>query len=287
MFSGAVGQSTPVEGNRRPVIYLVGGGPGDPDLLAVKALRLLQRADVVLYDRLISAEVLACINPAAELVDVGKEEGQQCEVQRRIVPMLIEYASRFETVVRLKSGDPMVFARGGEELSELTGAGCDVEVVPGISSALAAPVLAGIPLTYRGVARSFAIATGHGRDGMTQDWSAYSRVETLIILMGVGHRAEIAKRLIAAGRDANQPVAFIERASTPTEHRVFATLGDVAAGLVEVEAPAVWVLGEVVALANRRADENLVDSRYEAPPRPTRASSPGAVPSGTARRHGR
>lgn len=231
------------------MIYLVGGGPGDPDLLTVKALRILQRADVVLYDRLISAEVLACINPKAVLVDVGKEEGQQCEVQPKIVPMLIDYASRYETVVRLKSGDPMVLARGGEELADLIDAGCEVEVVPGVSSALAAPVLAGIPLTYRGIARSFAVATGHGRDGMTQDWSTYARVETVIILMGVGHRAEIARRLIAAGRDAQEPVAFIERASTPTERRVFATLGDVAAGRVDVEAPAVWISGDVVALA--------------------------------------
>lgn len=228
------------------MIYLVGGGPGDPDLLTVKALRILESADVVLYDRLISAEVLACVNPAAELVDVGKEEGQQCEVQRRIVPMLIAYTSRFRSVVRLKSGDPMVFARGGEELAELIEAGCDVEVVPGVSSALAAPILAGIPLTYRGLARSFAIATGHGRDGVLQDWSAYARVDTLIVLMGVGHRAEIAQCLIDAGRPADQPAAFIERASTPNERRIFTTLAEVAGGSVEVEAPAVWILGSVV-----------------------------------------
>ncbi len=231
------------------MIYLVGGGPGDPELLTVKALNILRRADVVLYDRLISAEVLACVNPAAELVDVGKEEGQQCEVQRRIVPLLIDYAGRFEVVVRLKSGDPMVFARGGEELAELGDAGMAVEIVPGVSSALAAPLLAGIPLTYRNVARSFAVVTGHGREGILQDWSAYARVDTLIVLMGVGHRADIARRLIAAGRDAGQPVAFIERASTPTELRIFATLREVAAGSVNVEAPAVWILGEVVALA--------------------------------------
>jgi uroporphyrin-III C-methyltransferase len=245
------------------VIYLVGGGPGDPELLTVKALRILQQADVVLYDRLISAEVLACINPRAELVDVGKEEGQQCEVQRRIVPMLVNFASRFETVVRLKSGDPMVFARGGEELYELTDAGCEVEVVPGVSSALAAPVLAGIPLTYRGVARSFAIVTGHGRDGMLQNWPAYARVETLIILMGVGHRAAIAERLIAAGRDAEQPAAFIERASTPTERRVFTTLREVAAGAVEVEAPAVWVLGDVVRFASGWAASGAAEGEIE------------------------
>lgn len=231
------------------MIYLVGGGPGDPELLTVKALRILERADVVLYDRLISAEVLGCIRRGAELVDVGKEEGQQCEVQRRIVPMLIEYGQKYSTVVRLKSGDPMVFARGGEEVQELVEAGCEVEVIPGVSSALAAPVLAGIPLTYRGVARSFAIVTGHGRDGMLQDWSAYAKVDTLILLMATGHRAEIARRLIAAGRDAPQPSAFIERVSTPTERRVYTTLREIATGNVEVEAPAVWIAGDVVALA--------------------------------------
>jgi len=231
------------------LIYLVGAGPGDPDLLTVKALRILQQADVVLYDRLISAEVLSCIHPGAVLIDVGKEEGQQHEIQQQIVPMLIEWSAKAQTVVRLKSGDPMVFARGGEELAELLEAGCEVEVVPGLSSALAAPELAGIPLTFRGVARSFAIVTGHGKDGMLQDWSAYGRVDTLIILMGVRKRAAIATELLRVGRPAAEPVAFIERASTPTERRVFSTLGQVAAGETEVENPAVWVVGEVVAVS--------------------------------------
>lgn len=239
-------------------IYLVGGGPGDPDLLTVKALRILERADVVLYDRLISAEVLGCIHPSAVLIDVGKEEGRQCEVQRRIVPLLVEWSQRVETVVRLKSGDPMVFARGGEEVAELIDAGCDVEVVPGISSALAAPVLAGIPLTYRGVARSFAIVTGHGQEGATLDWAAYAAVDTLIVLMGVKRRIEIAQSLIAAGRAADQPVAFIERATTPTENRVYATLAEVADGTIGVESPAVWILGEVVGLRRRHTGESLI-----------------------------
>ena len=238
------------------MIYLVGAGPGDPDLLTVKALRILQQADVVLYDRLISAEVLSCIHPGAVLIDVGKEEGQQHEIQQQIVPMLIEWSAKARTVVRLKSGDPMVFARGGEELAELLEAGCEVEVVPGLSSALAAPELAGIPLTFRGVARSFAIVTGHGKDGMLQDWSAYGRVDTLIILMGVRKRAAIAAELLRVGRPAAEPVAFIERASTPTERRVFSTLGQVAAGETEVENPAVWVVGEVVAVS--RSAEKLL-----------------------------
>lgn len=230
-------------------IYLVGGGPGDPDLLTLKAARVLAEADCVLFDRLISAEVLAMIHPRAELIDVGKEEGQQCEKQSQIIPLLIDRAQRLKTVVRLKSGDPMVFARGGEELAELLEAGCRVEVVPGISSALAAPELAGIPLTYRGVARSFSIVTGHGREGLLEDWSAHASVDTLIVLMGVRHRAAIASALIAAGRPADQPVAFIELASTPNERRVFATLREVAQGRVEAQAPAVWILGEVVRLA--------------------------------------
>ncbi len=245
------------------MIYLIGGGPGDPDLLTVKAARILQSADVVLYDRLISAEVLECVNPGAELIDVGKEEGQQCQMQERIVRLLIDYSRRVRSVVRLKGGDPMVFARGGEEVAELLDAGCEVEIVPGISSSLAAPVLAGIPLTYRGVARSFAIVTGHGRDGVLQDWTAYARVDTLIVLMGVKHRAEIAQHLIEAGRAANQPVAFIERASTPTEREVFGTLADVAAGAVEVESPAVWIAGEVVAL--RRATSASSRTTWDCP----------------------
>ena len=230
-------------------VYLVGAGPGDPELLTLRAWRILQRAEVVLYDRLVSAEVLACVNPRALLVDVGKHEGQQCEVQRQIVPLLIAYHAQYTTVVRLKSGDPMVFARGAEELEELAAAGVSVEVVPGISSSFAGPALAGIPLTYRGVARHFTIVTGHGRDGVLQDWRAIAGVDTLIILMGVKARVEIAQALRRAGRPAAEPCAFLERVSTPTERRVFATLGDVAAGRVEVEAPAVWVQGEVVALA--------------------------------------
>jgi uroporphyrin-III C-methyltransferase len=234
-------------------IYLVGAGPGDPDLLTVRALRILQSADVVLHDRLISAEVLATIHPSAVLVGVGKEEGQQCEVQARIVPLLTEWSGQVETVVRLKSGDPMVFGRGGEELADLVDAGCDVEVVPGISSALAAPVLAGVPLTYRAVSRGFAVVTGHGRDGIWQDWRPYARIETLIILMGVKGRTEIARQLIASGRAADEPCLFVERATTPNERRVESTLGEVAKGQTEVEAPAVWITGETVRWARENS----------------------------------
>lgn len=227
-------------------VFLVGAGPGDPDLLTVKALRVLERADVVLYDRLISAEILACISPRALLVDVGKEEGEQAAVQSRIVPLLAEYTATHDIVVRLKGGDPMVFGRGGEEILELGAQGIPVEVVPGLSSAIAVPELAGIPLTYRGVARSFAVVTGQLQEGANGNWKAYADIDTLVVMMGVRNRAQIAASLIRAGRPADEPVAFIVRGSTPTEEIVITTLGR--AGEADVEAPAIMVVGQVVAL---------------------------------------
>lgn len=224
--------------------YLVGAGPGDPELLTVKALRLLQRAGAVLYDRLVSPEILALINPDAERLYTGKGEGEQELVQARIHARLLACAAKYEVVVRLKGGDPMVFGRGAEEMLFLAARGYAVEAVPGISAAIGVPELAGIPVTLRGVARSFAVVTGHAAGGVPEDWSAYRGIDTLVILMGVKHRARIASRLIAAGRSAAEPVAFVERGSTARERVTVTTLGR--AGDVEVEAPAVFVVGEVV-----------------------------------------
>ncbi len=221
--------------------YLVGAGPGDPELLTVKALRLLQRAGAVLYDRLVSPEILALVNPDAERIYTGKGEGEQELVQAQIHAQLLACAARYEVVVRLKGGDPMVFGRGAEEMLFLAAHGYAVESVPGISSAIGVPERAGIPVTLRGVARSFAVVTGHDAGG---DWSAYRGIDTLVILMGVKQRALIAARLIAAGRSAAEPVAFVERGSTARERVTVTTLGR--AGDVEVEAPAVFVVGEVV-----------------------------------------
>lgn len=228
-------------------IYLVGAGPGDPDLLTVKAHRLLAAADAVLYDRLVSPEILACANPNAELHYVGKEEGKQETAQRRILELMALCARRHRSVVRLKGGDPMVFGRGAEEWLWLAARGIAVEIVPGISSAIAAPSLHGIPLTLRGVARSFAVITGQAEGGMTESWEAYAPVDTLVILMGVKHRARIAAALIAAGRPPGQPVAFVERASTPRQRCVESTLAEVARGETQVEPPAVFIAGQVVA----------------------------------------
>ncbi len=240
-------------------VYLVGAGPGDPDLLTVKALRILQQADVVIYDRLVSAEVLAAANPDAVFIFAGKEKGEQERIQTRIHELLLEYAPHFETVVRLKGGDPMVFGRGAEEWAHLVANGIHVELVPGISSAIAAPALAGIPLTCRGVAASFAVIAGHRQSVAQENWTQYTAVDTLVILMGIENRQEIARHLLAAGRSIDEPVAFIERGSTDRERVVVSQLREVARGVVEVNSPAVMVIGQVVRL--RRALHNNVQMR--------------------------
>lgn len=227
-------------------VYLVGAGPGDPELLTLKAVRVLEEAEVVLYDRLVSPEVLGLINPLAERVYVGKEAGQQEQVQGEIFQMMWARARAGRRVVRLKSGDPMVYGRGGEEWRFLAERGIEVELVPGISSALAVPGLAGIPLTLRGVANSFTVLSGQGQNGGMPDLRPYAHSNTLVILMGVKERAEIARQLIAAGRAEREPVAFIENGSTPREHVVTATLREVAEDKTRVSPPAVWVVGEVV-----------------------------------------
>lgn len=233
-------------------IHIVGAGPGRADLLTVRAARILARADAVLYDRLVSAEVLELVRPGAELHAVGKEEGRQEEIQRHILELLEDCARRHEAVVRLKGGDPMVFGRGAEEWLHLAERGYAVEVVPGISSAVAVPELAGIPVTFRGVAGGFAVVTGNRMAGCCQEWEAYARVDTLVVLMGVGRRAEIAACLMRHGRGGDTPVAFIENGTTPEERVVVTTLAG--SGGADVGSPAVMVIGEVVALRGKLAD---------------------------------
>ncbi len=229
-------------------VYLVGAGPGDTELLTLKAVKALEQAEVVLYDRLVSSRVLDLAPPHAEQIYVGKFHGEQQQVQQRILELLLHYARQGKTVVRLKGGDPLVFGRGGEEWLFLREHGIPVELVPGITSAIAVPGLAGIPLTFRGLSASFAVVTGHCQDGREQDWSQLARVETLVILMGVEQRERIAQALIAAGRDPEEPVAFIERGTTPEERVLCSTLAKVAHGRVTVDPPAVFVVGPVVKL---------------------------------------
>lgn len=245
-------------------VYLVGAGPGDPELLTVKALRVLRAADVVIYDRLVSREVLACANPNAQFLYAGKHEGDQERVQRWILEQMIGLAGRGLAVVRLKGGDPCIFGRGGEEWSALRAEDIEVELVPGVSSAVSVAGLAGIPVTFRGISRAFAVVTGHCQDPAETDWSRYAGVDTLVILMGVKCRAEIADRLMEAGRPANEPVAFIEKGTTPEEKVICSTLAEVAAGRVAVSSPALFVVGRVVGLREGLVGETLLSAMVAA-----------------------
>ena len=229
-----------------PKFYLVGAGPGRADLLTVRAARVLERADAILYDRLVSTEVLSLARPEAELIFAGKEEGRQEAIQSGILARLEDCAQRHQHIVRLKGGDPMVFGRGAEEWHYLAERGYDVELVPGISASIAVPSLAGIPPTFRGIAGGFAVLTGHRREGLNLELGRYAQVDTLIILMGVKHRQQISTALLAAGRRADEPACFVENGATSRERVTVTTLGEIAQA--NVESPAVLIIGEVVKL---------------------------------------
>ncbi len=231
--------------------YLVGAGPGAAELITVRGLRLVQRADVILYDRLIAPELLEEARPDAELIYVGKQPHYHVATQEEINQLLVEKVRAGHQVVRLKGGDPFVFGRGGEEALALQAAGLPFEIVPGISSALAAPAYAGIPVTQRGVATSFAVVTGHAcTESSGTDWSALARIPTLVILMGVSQIAHIAEQLLGAGRAAETPAAAIQWGSTDQQQVVRATLATLAYAIdvAGVESPATIVIGAVAAL---------------------------------------
>lgn len=244
----------------RAKVFIVGAGPGDPDLLTRKALTVLQRADVVIYDRLVSTEILSLVNPNAELIFAGRDSAQQDDIQDEIFAWFLRLAHSARNIVRLKCGDPMVFGRGGEELDFLNRHGFPVELIPGVCSAIAGPALAGIPVTLRGVAGSFAVVAGSQESLEETDWSAFKKIDTLIVLMGVHNRVAIACGLIAKGRSAQEPVAFVENASLNHERVVESTLGDVALGRVDVEPPAVFVIGEVVRLRSQMQRLKLAEA---------------------------
>jgi uroporphyrinogen III methyltransferase/synthase len=231
-------------------VHLVGAGPGDPGLLTVRALEVLQRADVVVYDRLSQESLLDLAPAGAERIDVGKAPGHVRLPQEGINALLVERGRRGETVVRLKGGDPFVFARGGEEAAALAEAGVPFEVVPGITSAIAVPAYAGIPVTLRHSSTSVTIVTGHeepgaGEDG-TVDWQAVARVGgTIVILMGAARIDRIAAALMAAGRPPETPVAAVQWGTRPEQRTVRATLDTI--GDHELGAPSTIVVGEVAA----------------------------------------
>ncbi|MHB1010144.1 MAG: uroporphyrinogen-III C-methyltransferase [Propionibacteriaceae bacterium] len=235
-------------------VILVGGGPGDPDLLTVGGLRALKAADVVLYDHLAPLTCLAETKPDAILLDVGKIPRGCQTAQADINTLLIEHARNGSTVVRFKGGDPFVLGRGSEEWLACAGAGIPVQVIPGVSSAIAGPELAGIPLTHRGITQNFSVVSGHvGPDhpASTVNWDALARSSgTIVILMGVAHLADICSGLVARGLDPDTSAAIVAKAASPDQkvlRGTVVTLPDLAAA-AEVEPPALIVIGEVVAL---------------------------------------
>lgn len=221
---------------------LVGAGPGDPDLLTLGAYKELKEADVVLYDRLVSDEILSLIPERAQRIYVGKREGDQKQVQAEIFSLLSYFSGSNLRVVRLKGGDPFIFGRGIEEWELLLELGQEVKVLPGVSSAIAVPAVCGIPLTARGEARGFAVITGHLAGDDALDWEAYAHAETLVVLMGVRNRVAISKKLIEHGRPQAELVSFVENSGSRV---VIHTLEEVAFGHTEVFSPAVMVIGRV------------------------------------------
>jgi uroporphyrin-III C-methyltransferase len=238
-------------------VHLVGAGPGDADLLTLRAARLLAKADVVVYDHLVGPKVLALIGDDAEHLYVGKECGRHSMAQRDINALLVRLAREGRQVVRLKGGDPFVFGRGGEELQVLAAAGVPFEVVPGITAACGVSAYAGIPLTHRDFAQSCTFVTGHLKDGSCDlDWPALTRARhTVVIYMGLSALTTICAQLMAHGLPADWPAAVVAQGTLPTQQVVCATLGTLAAEVARagLPSPGLTIVGEVVRLRDQLA----------------------------------
>ena len=255
-------------------VYLIGAGPGDPGLLTLRGKEIIEKADVVVYDRLVSPAILGFCNPKAKMVDVGKMPTHHKVKQSEINKLLVQFAGEFPggVIARLKGGDPFVFGRGGEEALELVAAGVEFEVVPGITSAISVPAYAGIPVSHRGIATSFHIITGHEKaDGgvchpepkakdpgqnLSLDFETLAKCPgTLIFLMGIANMDFIAKRLMECGKDPKTPLAFIEKGTTPYQRTVTATLETAGETIIRenVTAPAITIMGGVVELGKSLA----------------------------------
>lgn len=267
-------------------VWLIGAGPGDPGLLTLAAARALERADVVVHDDLVSTEVLALARPGVEYVPAGKRAGMPSTRQSDITELLVRRALAGERVARLKGGDPFVFGRGAEEAAALTAAGVRWEAIPGVSSGIAGPAYAGIPLTHRDLSSSVLFVTAHEADGRRRapiDWSAVARAaETIVVFMGARRLREVARALIAGGRDAGTSVAVIRWATTPDQETYTGTLEDFAAGsaddrtVLKIDPPAIAVVGDVVRL--RREMRWFTDVEWTfGPLRTTGAFASGAT----------
>jgi uroporphyrin-III C-methyltransferase len=261
----ALGGRTPARS--QGVVWLVGAGPGDPDLLTVKALRLLGQADVIVHDGLVPEEILSMASASARRIDVAKRKSRHTLPQEEINRLLVAFALEGLMVVRLKGGDPFVFGRGGEELQACRDAGVECHVVPGVTAALAACAGAGAPLTHRGLAQSATIVTGHGAadESPDLDWAALARPNhTVVIYMGRTQAATLSERLIAAGRDGATPALIVVDSSRPNEQRVKTTLADLAGAAEGLSGPALLIIGEAMALADVSAADAEIETLLEA-----------------------
>ena len=235
-------------------VYLVGAGPGDPGLLTLKGKTLLEHADVVVYDALVSPAILAMINPQAERIDAGKRRGRHSKHQSETTQLLIDLAQVHAVIVRLKGGDPFVFGRGGEEMAELQAANIPVEVVPGITAGIAAPAYAGIPITHRDFSSSVTFVTGHETIGKYRpqiNWQAIAQgSETIVIYMGVHNLGNIINELLAGGLGRDTPIALIRWGTRPDQEELIGTLATIVEQVnqSQFEAPAIAVIGQVVNL---------------------------------------
>ena len=231
-------------------VYLTGAGPGDIDLLTIKALRVVQQADVIIYDRLANPDILQQAKSGCEFIYVGKKDSHHTLPQEEINELIYQAALKYENVVRLKGGDPLVFGRGGEEGIYLRERGIAFEFIPGVTSAIAVPEYAGIPVTHRGVTVSFRVVTGHeSKKAHSQiPWENYKTDDTIIFLMGLHNLEKITKKLIEIGKPKDHPVAVISKGTTPEEKTVVGTIEDIYQKAKDLPTPALIVVGEVVRL---------------------------------------
>jgi len=247
MHNSSVHQSS------KGLVYLVGAGPGDPDLITIKGVKALEQADVVVYDRLANPELLSYAPDEAEHIFVGKKPGKPSARQEQINTILIAKAQRGKTVVRLKGGDPFIFGRGGEECLALKKAAVPYRIVPGISSSLSVPAYAGIPLTHRKVSRSVTIITGHtlGKSSVNQNWEALTEADSLVILMGIRNMETITRNLQLHGKPGSTPAAVVEQGTTDSQKTVTGTLSDIAEKARKISSPGIIVVGKTAAMAEK------------------------------------